>query len=47
MGYTPELKKLIKVVEKTRPARVERKMAGDEFPMLTLEERKERLKYHP
>ena len=47
MGYTPELKKLIKVVEKTRPARVERKMAGEEFPMLTLEERKERLKYHP
>jgi len=47
MGYTPELKKLIKVVERTRPARVERQMKGEEFPMLTLEQRKERLKYHP
>jgi succinate dehydrogenase/fumarate reductase flavoprotein subunit len=47
MGYTPELKKLIKIVEKTRPARVERKLRGEEFPLLSLSERKERLKYHP
>jgi len=32
MAYTPELRKLIKRVEKTRPARVERKKRGEEFP---------------
>jgi succinate dehydrogenase / fumarate reductase flavoprotein subunit/L-aspartate oxidase len=48
MGYTPELRKLIQVVEKTRPERVARKKAGGEFPMLSLAERQERLKkYHP
>lgn len=48
MGYTPELMELIKRVEKTRPERVARKKAGEEFPALTLDERKERLeKYHP
>jgi len=48
MGYTPELMDLIKRVEKTRPERVARKKAGQEFPALTLDERKERLeKYHP
>lgn len=48
MGYTPELMELIAKVEKTRPERVARKKAGQEFPALTLEERKVRLeKYHP
>lgn len=47
MGYTPELKKLIQIVEKTRPARVKRKLKGEEFPLLSLPQRTERLKYHP
>jgi succinate dehydrogenase / fumarate reductase flavoprotein subunit/L-aspartate oxidase len=48
MPYPPELLELIKAVEKTRPARIERKRRGEEVPPLTLEEREERLKkYHP
>lgn len=47
MPYTPELKKLIKIVEKTRPARVETKKRGEEFPAMSLKEREEILKYHP
>lgn len=48
MAYTPELMQLIKNVEKTRPERVARKKAGEEFRALTLEERADRLeKYHP
>jgi succinate dehydrogenase / fumarate reductase flavoprotein subunit/L-aspartate oxidase len=47
MPYTPELKQLIKKVEKTRPARVEKKRKGEEFPAMSLEERKAILKYHP
>ncbi|MGO9571768.1 MAG: FAD-binding protein [Desulfomonilaceae bacterium] len=48
MAYTPDLMALIKKVEKTRPERVARKKAGQEFRTLTLAERKERLeKYHP
>ncbi len=48
MGYTAELMELIKRVEQTRPERVKRKKAGEEFPALTLDERKERLeRYHP
>ncbi len=48
MAYTPELMALIKKVEKTRPERVARKKAGQEFPALTLEDRRIRLeKYHP
>ncbi|MDY6855791.1 MAG: FAD-binding protein [Thermodesulfobacteriota bacterium] len=47
MPYPPELKRLIQVVEKTRPKRVEDKKMGKEFPALSLEERTERLKYHP
>ncbi len=47
-GYPEELKKLIKAVEKTRPARVEKARKGDHFPALTLEQRKVWLdKYHP
>jgi succinate dehydrogenase / fumarate reductase flavoprotein subunit/L-aspartate oxidase len=41
------LKELIKKVEKTRPARVERKRRGEEFPAMSLQERGEILKYHP
>lgn len=48
MPYTEELKRLIKVVEKTRPERVERKRRGEDFPPMSLEERGEILKkYHP
>ena len=48
MGYTTDLLELIKKVEKTRQVRVARKKAGEEFPALTLEQRKARLeKYHP
>jgi succinate dehydrogenase / fumarate reductase flavoprotein subunit/L-aspartate oxidase len=48
MAYTRELTELIKKVEATRPARVERKRRGEEFPVLSLKEREERLKkYHP
>ena len=46
-GYPPELKGLIKKVEETRPARVERKKRGEEFPVLSLREREERLVFHP
>ncbi|MGZ3515083.1 MAG: FAD-binding protein, partial [Thermodesulfobacteriota bacterium] len=48
MSYTRELKELIKKVEATRPARIEKKRRGEEFPSLSLKEREERLrKYHP
>ena len=48
MPYTSDLKELIKRVEATRPARVEKKKRGEEFPLLSLKEREERLrKYHP
>jgi succinate dehydrogenase / fumarate reductase flavoprotein subunit/L-aspartate oxidase len=48
MPYTEELKQLIKKVEATRSARIERKKRGEEFPMISLKEREERLeKYHP
>jgi succinate dehydrogenase/fumarate reductase flavoprotein subunit len=48
MPYTSELKELIKRVEATRPSRIEKKRRGEEFPLLSLKEREERLKkYHP
>jgi succinate dehydrogenase/fumarate reductase flavoprotein subunit len=48
MPYPENLRKLIKKVEETRPARVERKQKGEEFPALPLEERESLLKeYHP
>ena len=48
MPYTRELKELIKKVEATRPARVEKKMRGEEFTLLSLKERQDRLeKFHP
>jgi len=47
MPYTPELKELIKKVEKTRSERVERKRRGEEFKPMSLLEREDILKYHP
>ena len=47
MGYPQKLKELIKVVEKTRPERVARKLAGKEVPFLSLDERKTMLDNHP
>jgi NADPH-dependent 2,4-dienoyl-CoA reductase/sulfur reductase-like enzyme len=48
MPYTEELKKLIKVVEKTRSERISRKMRGEEFPRMSSEEAEEILrKFHP
>jgi len=47
MPYPEELKKLIKIVEKTRPERVERKKRNEEVPFLSLDERESRLQYHP
>jgi succinate dehydrogenase / fumarate reductase flavoprotein subunit/L-aspartate oxidase len=48
MPYPESLKKLIKKVEATRPARVERKKAGQEHEAVDVEARDELLrKYHP
>jgi succinate dehydrogenase / fumarate reductase flavoprotein subunit/L-aspartate oxidase len=47
MPYPQELKELIKIVEKTRPERVEKKKRNEEVPFLSLEERQKILKYHP
>jgi len=47
MPYTPELKELIKKVEATRSERVERKKNGEEVPFLDLDQRKDRLHFHP
>lgn len=48
MGYTPELKELIKKVEATRPERVEMARRNEHYPALSLEERGKVLeKYHP
>lgn len=48
MPYTPELKNLIKIVEKTRPERVVRKMRGEEFQGIPVDQRQDILKrYHP
>ena len=48
MGYTPELKELIKRVEATRPERVEKARRNENYPALNLEEREVVLnKFHP
>ena len=47
MGYTAELKTLIKKVEATRAKRVEMSKRGEDFEPLTLDERARRLRYHP
>ena len=48
MSYTQEMQELIKRVEATRPARVEKAHKGENFPALSLDERKDVLDgYHP
>jgi succinate dehydrogenase / fumarate reductase flavoprotein subunit/L-aspartate oxidase len=48
MGYTPEMLELIKRVEATRPARIDRAKNNETFTPLTLAEREEVLnKFHP
>ncbi len=48
MAYPESLRNLIKKVEETRPERVEKKKAGIEVPMLSLDERSEILEnFHP
>ena len=48
MGYTPEMKELIKRVEATRPQRVAMALRGENYPALSLEERAVVLeKFHP
>ncbi len=47
MPYPKELEKYIKIVEETRPARVEAKKRGEEYPFMSLDERDEVLKNHP
>ncbi|MDQ7778517.1 MAG: FAD-binding protein [Planctomycetota bacterium] len=47
-GYTPEMKELIKRVEATRPARLERAKRNEHFPPLSLEDREKVLsQFHP
>ncbi len=48
MPYTEELRRLIEVVERTRPERLARKREGKDIPPMSLEERDDILnKYHP
>ncbi len=47
MPYPESLKELIKVVEKTRAERVEKKKKDEEVPFMSLDERSDILKYHP
>ncbi|MEW6073840.1 MAG: FAD-dependent oxidoreductase [Planctomycetota bacterium] len=47
MSYPTRLQELIQTVERTRPARVERKKNDQEVPFLSLEERKVMLENHP
>ncbi len=47
LGYPDFFEPYIKKVEGTRPARLEKKRKGEEFPFMSLQERQEMLKYHP
>ncbi|PID77674.1 MAG: succinate dehydrogenase/fumarate reductase flavoprotein subunit [Deltaproteobacteria bacterium] len=48
MGYTPEMKQLIKKVEATRPERIAKARREEHYPALTMEEREIVLsKFHP
>ena len=47
LGYPDFFEPYIKKVEGTRPARVEKRKKGEEFPFMSLEQRQEILKYHP
>lgn len=47
-GYTPEMLELIKQVEATRPQRLAEARAGNDYPAMSLEQRKEVLdQFHP
>ncbi len=47
LGYPDFFEPYLKKVEETRPARVEMRKKGEEFPFMSLDERQEILKYHP
>ena len=47
LGYPDFFEPYIKNVEQTRPARVQRRREGEEFPFMSLQERQDMLKYHP
>jgi len=47
LGYPDFFKPYIEKVEQTRPARVEKRKKGEEFPFISLEGRQDILKYHP
>ncbi len=47
LGYPDFFEPYLKKVEETRPARVEMRKKGEEFPFMTLEERQDMLEYHP
>jgi len=47
LGYPDLFEPYLKKVEETRPARVEMRKKGEEFPFMTLEERQDILEYHP
>jgi succinate dehydrogenase/fumarate reductase flavoprotein subunit len=47
LGYPDFFEPYIKKVEQTRPARVEKRKKGEEFPFMSLQERQDMLKYHP
>jgi len=47
LGYPDFFESYIKKVEGTRPARIEKRKKGEEFPFMSLQERQEMLKYHP
>jgi len=47
LGYPDFFEPYIKKVEQTRPARIEKRRKGEEFPFMSLEERQEILKHHP
>ena len=47
LGYPDFFEPYLKKVEETRPARVEMRKKGEEFPFMTLEERQDILEYHP
>ena len=47
LGYPDFFEPYIKKVEETRPARVEKRKRGEEFPFMSSKQRQEILKYHP
>ena len=47
LGYPDFFEPYIRKVEQTRPARIEKRKKGEEFPFMSLQERQDMLKYHP